>query len=246
MLLGPSSWYCHLLQFCGLPMYPWILWLILCSLCCQSSEFSCKITEYENDSRCCSLCKPGQWLLTDCTEHNETVCLPCNAGEFHDKYHRETSCLLHSECNEKLGFQMIKDGTSTSNVVCSCQLGKHCSSEACETCVRSTACGPGEGVIQKANRVSDTQCSPCQEGTYSDIESLTAECIHWSKCGDGHTIVQPGTSTTDVVCGPSASDKTWIYILLVFGCFVVIGLPAIIFMRLHRRKKKNEKKTEST
>ncbi|CAJ0956639.1 unnamed protein product [Ranitomeya imitator] len=101
----------------------------------ESSELQCDDKEYEKNNRCCSLCDPGERLLEDCTELNKTLCIPCSVGEYQEKYNRETSCLLHKECNEQLGFQIISKGTSTQNVDCRCQSGKHCSSEACETCV---------------------------------------------------------------------------------------------------------------
>ncbi|XP_075701264.1 tumor necrosis factor receptor superfamily member 5 [Rhinoderma darwinii] len=222
-------------------MYPWIILLILCSCYCQRSEFCVDVKEYEKYSRCCSLCRPGQRLVRECTEHNETVCFACSPGQYQAEYHRETSCLLHQECNKQLGFEKISEGTPTTNVNCRCQVGKHCSSESCETCVLNKVCGPGEGVVKKATSLSDTQCSPCNEKTFSAIESEMEPCKNWSKCGDVAIIIQPGTSTADVVCSPSTESNTWVYILVIMVVFVVLVLAAIIFIRKSRRKdrKKN-------
>ncbi|KAM4031610.1 tumor necrosis factor receptor superfamily member 5 [Anomaloglossus baeobatrachus] len=218
-------------------MYPWIILLVLGS--CQSSELLCDVSEYEKNGRCCSLCIPGQMLLEDCTERNKTLCTPCPDGEYQDKFNRETSCLLHRECNEQLGFEKISAGTPTSNVDCRCQLGKHCSSEACETCVLSKLCGPGEGVIHRATRFSDTQCSLCKEGTYSSAESTMEPCKNWSKCGDADTMLQKGTPTTDVVCEPRSN--TWVYVVVIMVVLVVLLVPAIIFIRKSYCKDKKKK-----
>ncbi|XP_056406035.1 tumor necrosis factor receptor superfamily member 5 isoform X2 [Hyla sarda] len=204
------------------------------------------LNEYEKDGRCCQLCRPGQCLVTDCTVHNKTVCRACPAGEYQDKSNRETSCLLHRECNEQLGFEKISEGTPTSNVDCRCQWGKHCSSAACETCALNKACGKGEGVIQKATSISDTQCSPCNEGTFSDTESETETCKNWSKCGEAMVIKEPGTLTSDVICEPSTDSQsnTWVYIVFFLVAFVALSVPAIILYRKLYRKDKNKKRQD--
>ncbi|XP_069808153.1 tumor necrosis factor receptor superfamily member 5 isoform X2 [Dendropsophus ebraccatus] len=225
-------------------MFPWILLLILCSRYCQSSASVCSDNEYEKDGRCCSYCAPGQHLVSDCTEHDKTVCRACSAGEYQDKYHRETRCLLHRECNEQLGFEKIRGGTLTSNVDCQCQQGRHCSSEGCETCVLNTVCGEGEGVIQNATRLSDTQCSPCIEGTYSDTKSDTEPCKSWRTCGDTKVIKQ-GTPTSDVVCEPSPSDAqsyAWVYIIVFLVILLVLVFFAKIYFMKSCRKDKNKDK----
>ncbi|XP_073415469.1 tumor necrosis factor receptor superfamily member 5 isoform X2 [Dendrobates tinctorius] len=221
-------------------MSPWIILLVLCVCYCQSSELQCDNKEYERNNRCCSLCDPGERLLEDCTELNKTLCIPCSVGEYQEKYNRETSCLLHKECNEQLGFQIISKGTSTKNVDCRCQSGKHCSSEACETCVQNTVCGPGEGVIQRAARSSDTQCSLCKEGTYSSKESDVEPCKNWSKCGDADMILQKGTPTTDVVCEPRSN--TWVYVVVIIVVLVALFVPATVFIRKSYCKDKNKKR----
>ncbi|KAM3923059.1 tumor necrosis factor receptor superfamily member 5 [Leptodactylus fuscus] len=230
-------------------MYPWIILLILGSHYCQSSDLLCEDNNYDKDGRCCSLCKPGQRLLRDCTEHNDTMCIACDHGQYQDKYNRETSCLLHRMCNERLGFEKIREGTPTMNVDCRCQLGRHCSSQACETCVFNKKCGPGEGVVHNATIYSDTQCSQCSEGTYSATESDTESCKNWSKCGKSETVIQKGTPTNDVICGPSPApdhSNVWVYVVVVVALLVIACL-AVIFIRksyLKNRKDKNKAKPQ--
>ncbi|XP_071968095.1 tumor necrosis factor receptor superfamily member 5 isoform X1 [Engystomops pustulosus] len=221
-------------------MHLWMIALIVCS-CYFQTSMPCDNHEYQKDGRCCSLCRPGHWLAKDCNELNGTECTPCAHGEYQDTYNRETSCRLHRECNERLGFETITEGTATANLDCRCQSGKHCSSEVCETCVLNKVCGPGEGVIRRATNKSDTECSPCYEGTFSNAESTTEPCKNWSKCGDGEMIIQPGTPTSDVICELSSSPEpsnTWVYIVVIMLVLVVIVAPTIIIIRKSYRKDK--------
>ncbi|XP_040186117.1 tumor necrosis factor receptor superfamily member 5 [Rana temporaria] len=221
----------------------WMLLLVLCNRYCQSEEISCGITEYEKDGRCCSLCMPGLRLDKDCTESSETLCVACEDGEYQDKWNREEYCLPHHNCDEKLGFQKISEGTDTKNVDCVCQDGKHCSSQQCETCVLNNLCAIGFGVTRKAERYSDTECAPCQNETFSNVASDTEPCKDWQSCARSQLQILPGTDRTDVVCGPRPKkNSTWIYIVVVL--LVIIGLVLTFFFRKRRKVKKVKVKHE--
>ncbi|XP_077315372.1 tumor necrosis factor receptor superfamily member 5 [Lithobates pipiens] len=216
----------------------WVLLLVLCSRYYQSEAISCRSTEYEKDGRCCSLCMPGHRLDQDCTESSETVCVACEDGEYQDKWNQEAYCLPHHNCDEKLGFQKISEGTDAKNVDCVCQEGKHCSSQQCETCVLNKPCTLGFGVTRKAERYSDTECAPCQNGTFSNVSSDTEPCKDWKSCGRSQLQIRPGTDRADVVCGPlPKKNSTWIYIVVVL-LVVIIGLVLFFFFRKRRKGKK--------
>ncbi|KAM9296701.1 tumor necrosis factor receptor superfamily member 5 [Gastrophryne carolinensis] len=157
----------------------------------KNLAISCNSQQYENHGRCCSLCRPGQRLNKECAESSDTECLKCDDGYYQNTWNRETSCLPHSDCNEELGFEKISEGNIENNVDCECQKGRHCSSEACETCVQNTACGPGQGVFRSANRSLDTICAPCPEGTFSNVTSDTEPCIKWQMNDVPEKIEQP-------------------------------------------------------
>lgn len=143
---------------------------------------------------------PGHRLVQECTESSETVCVACEDGEYQDKFNRLAYCLPHRNCDEKLGFQTISEGTDTKDVDCLCQDGKHCSSQQCETCVLNKPCNPGFGVTRKAEGYSDTECAPCQNGTFSNVSSDTEPCKDWQSCGRSQLQIRPGTDRADVVC----------------------------------------------
>ncbi|XP_072259909.1 tumor necrosis factor receptor superfamily member 5 isoform X2 [Pyxicephalus adspersus] len=211
----------------------WILLLVLCSRYCQNSAISCDSTQFEYEGRCCSLCMPGQKLVSECTEKSETLCAACKTGEYQDKWNRETDCLLHQNCDETLGFKKIKEGSMEKNVECICQEGKHCSSIACETCVWNTPCGQGEGVIRIADKYLDTECAQCIHGTFSNVTSDKEPCKAWQRCSYSQKEIHPGTEKTDVVCGPSA---TWIYIVVFLIALLSIGLAVSFFIMTKRRR----------
>ncbi|XP_075033831.1 tumor necrosis factor receptor superfamily member 5 isoform X2 [Mixophyes fleayi] len=223
----------------------WILLLTLCSWYYQGYALSCDTTQYEEGGRCCSLCKAGQRLNKVCTENSDTECLNCADGEYQETWNRETSCHLHQYCDESFGFYKISEGTSVSNVNCSCQEGKHCSGDLCETCVLNAACGPGEGVTQRASRNLDTQCSPCATGTFSEKTSDTEPCTKWSICSETQQEIHLGNSTTDVVCGTRPADNTVVYaviipIVLVLVC--IFGVLMYVKQRRSRQKATIQKK----
>ncbi|XP_068120100.1 tumor necrosis factor receptor superfamily member 5 isoform X1 [Hyperolius riggenbachi] len=219
-------------------MLCWVLLLIFGSCYHQGSSYLCNPSQYEKDNKCCSLCRPGQSLVKECSANSDTECMNCKAGEYQDKWNRETSCILHTDCDENRGFTMLSDGTTEKNVNCSCQEGKHCSNANCETCISNTPCGPGEGVTQKANRFSDTQCAPCPEGTFSNVTSDTEACIKWQSCPDSQKEVHQGTDITDVVCGPHQTNSVWIYVLLVVIALTCLSALFILFVQNQKKKKR--------
>nr|5DMI_A Chain A, Tumor necrosis factor receptor superfamily member 5 [Homo sapiens]5DMJ_A Chain A, Tumor necrosis factor receptor superfamily member 5 [Homo sapiens]5DMJ_D Chain D, Tumor necrosis factor receptor superfamily member 5 [Homo sapiens]5DMJ_F Chain F, Tumor necrosis factor receptor superfamily member 5 [Homo sapiens]5IHL_A Chain A, Tumor necrosis factor receptor superfamily member 5 [Homo sapiens]5IHL_D Chain D, Tumor necrosis factor receptor superfamily member 5 [Homo sapiens]5IHL_F Ch len=164
---------------------------------------ACREKQYLINSQCCSLCQPGQKLVSDCTEFTETECLPCGESEFLDTWNRETHCHQHKYCDPNLGLRVQQKGTSETDTICTCEEGWHCTSEACESCVLHRSCSPGFGVKQIATGVSDTICEPCPVGFFSDVSSAFEKCHPWTSCETKDLVVQQaGTDKTDVVCGP--------------------------------------------
>ncbi|KAM4691838.1 tumor necrosis factor receptor superfamily member 5 [Rhinophrynus dorsalis] len=141
-----------------------------------------------------------QWMSKECSSNSGTVCLDCSSGTYQSNWNTESSCNLHSYCDHNAGLEKVMEGTAERDVQCRCQSGRHCSSPSCETCVLNTACAPGHGVTRPANMSSDTQCSPCAEGTFSNVTSDTEPCRAWSSCDIEKEEQIPGTSSTDVTC----------------------------------------------
>ncbi|XP_065379295.1 tumor necrosis factor receptor superfamily member 5 isoform X4 [Macaca fascicularis] len=125
-----------------------VLWGCLLTAVYPEPPTACREKQYLINSQCCSLCQPGQKLVSDCTEFTETECLPCGESEFLDTWNRETRCHQHKYCDPNLGLQVQQKGTSETDTICTCEEGLHCTSESCESCVPHRSCLPGFGVKQ--------------------------------------------------------------------------------------------------
>ncbi|XP_050662529.1 tumor necrosis factor receptor superfamily member 5 isoform X3 [Macaca thibetana thibetana] len=181
-----------------------VLWGCLLTAVYPEPPTACREKQYLINSQCCSLCQPGQKLVSDCTEFTETECLPCGESEFLDTWNRETRCHQHKYCDPNLGLRVQQKGTSETDTICTCEEGLHCTSESCESCVPHRSCLPGFGVKQIATGVSDTICEPCPVGFFSNVSSAFEKCRPWTSCETKDLVVQQaGTNKTDVVCGES-------------------------------------------
>ncbi|XP_031998409.1 tumor necrosis factor receptor superfamily member 5 isoform X3 [Hylobates moloch] len=136
-----------------------VLWGCLLTAVHPEPPTACREKQYLINSQCCSLCQPGQKLVSDCTEFAETECLPCGESEFLDTWNRETRCHQHKYCDPNLGLQVQQKGTSETDTICTCEEGRHCTSEACESCVLHRSCSPGFGVKQIAVRPKTWLCN---------------------------------------------------------------------------------------
>ncbi|XP_024653266.1 tumor necrosis factor receptor superfamily member 5 isoform X4 [Macaca nemestrina] len=125
-----------------------VLWGCLLTAVYPEPPTACREKQYLINSQCCSLCQPGQKLVSDCTEFTETECLPCGESEFLDTWNRETRCHQHKYCDPNLGLRVQQKGTSETDTICTCEEGLHCTSESCESCVPHRSCLPGFGVKQ--------------------------------------------------------------------------------------------------
>ncbi|XP_053577608.1 tumor necrosis factor receptor superfamily member 5 [Bombina bombina] len=202
---------------------------------------ACSDSQYLKSNKCCNLCGPGYYMSVECTGGNETICLPCKSGEFQSSWNRETSCHQHDYCDQNAGKMTVKEGTTESNVACSCQTGRHCSSQSCETCVLNSVCGPGYGVVQTATMHSDTKCELCAEGTFSNISSDTEPCKAWSRCSHTQTEDIPGSSTSDVSClsisVPRSEGVNPLYAFFLIPCLLVLGgLLWMLYRRVLRKQ----------
>ncbi|XP_005986080.1 tumor necrosis factor receptor superfamily member 14 isoform X2 [Latimeria chalumnae] len=90
----------------------------------KNTQCSCKKGYYcgEPRSNGCgvcgkyTICKPGEKVKVEGTETMNTVCEPCPDGTF-SKDEMSQTCSLWTNCDEK-GEKKVKEGSSTSDVVC--------------------------------------------------------------------------------------------------------------------------------
>nr|XP_010345228.1 tumor necrosis factor receptor superfamily member 5 isoform X2 [Saimiri boliviensis boliviensis] len=179
-----------------------LLWGCLLTSVHPEPPTACREKQYLINSQCCSLCKPGEKLVNDCTETTGTLCLPCGKGEFLDTWNRETHCHQHKYCDPNLGLRVQQEGTSVTDNICICKQGRHCTSNACESCVPNSSCPPGFGVKQIATGVSDTICEPCLVG-FSNVSSAFEKCRPWTRSPESvETPAADPHHLGDPVCHP--------------------------------------------
>ncbi|XP_069351754.1 tumor necrosis factor receptor superfamily member 5 isoform X5 [Eulemur rufifrons] len=123
-----------------------VLWGCLLTTVHPELHTECRGQKYLLNSQCCSLCRPGEKLVDECTDVIDTKCRPCGNGEFLDTWNREKYCYQHKHCDHNLGLQVQRQGTSETDTTCTCEEGLHCTSEACDSCAPHSSCSPGFGV----------------------------------------------------------------------------------------------------
>lgn len=174
----------------------------------------------------------------ECTEFDDTHCLPCSKGEFSDTWNTDKRCHEHKYCDPNLGLRVEKKGNSETDNTCACEEGQHCSSSACESCALHTLCGPGLGVKQLGTGTSDTICEPCPDGFFSNVSSAFEKCHPWTRCETKDLVeIQAGTKVTDAVC----DLRNRMRILVVVPVIMLILLFAIFSVSVYIRKFKKQK-----
>eukprot|EP00062_Callorhinchus_milii_P012793 gi/632960183/ref/XP_007896049.1/ PREDICTED: tumor necrosis factor receptor superfamily member 1B-like [Callorhinchus milii] len=152
---------------------------------------------------CCSRCPPGQKVQRSCSEREDTACAQCPAGQHTEHWNSLPKCIACArECN--LEMEEVLACTASTRRVCSCREDFHCidgdNSTTCNMCQRNIPCSIGQGGTHPATPWRNTECKPCQPGTYSSTIS-TEPCRNHTRCETlRRRVVSPGTSTKNTVC----------------------------------------------
>ncbi|XP_067904210.1 tumor necrosis factor receptor superfamily member 5-like [Heterodontus francisci] len=192
---------------------------ILCLFqCCQivSSNTCDNRSQYSKFGKCCSKCPPGTYTSSECTDAKDSDCQPCGPDYYQSEWNKLDHCQMHKSCNNNGGFEVEKPGTSTSDTICRCQVGKYCINKDCEICKDNEVCEPGSGVIYKEDGGFARQvCVKCEAGYFSNVSSDLEPCRKWSNCGLLQ-MLENGTTTKDVKCGtPEPSSKVGLVLVIV-------------------------------
>ncbi|KAJ1145350.1 hypothetical protein NDU88_011639 [Pleurodeles waltl] len=168
----------------------------------------CKDRELEyynrNARMCCSKCPPGHHLFRECRNTTDSECKPCGPNAYTEVWNRMKQC-HHCEapCRQDSGLIETQGCNASHNRICGCSAGKYCAFESftsCQVCADRTICQKGFGVSVEGTINSNTVCSPCPVGTFSDEESYTSLCKPHTKC---RSLSVPGDSTHDAICADS-------------------------------------------
>ncbi|XP_061553935.1 tumor necrosis factor receptor superfamily member 5 [Phycodurus eques] len=179
------------------------------------------LTQYKLSGQCCQMCHPGTSMAKwgTCAAPQ---CLQCNDNEYQDTYTTEDKCKRQPYCDPNKNFQVAEQRSKTEKSTCMCELGFHCSSDVCLTCVPHMSCEPRWGVLIKGNQTHDTVCHKCPEGSFSNRSSWDSSCITWTKCESGYAIGQRGSDHSDVVCEKNQRQH------VVIACVVLLAIGILL------------------
>ncbi|XP_067381898.1 tumor necrosis factor receptor superfamily member 14-like isoform X7 [Channa argus] len=202
---------------------------------------TCHRAEYQIGNECCPMCPAGSRVKIDCTEFRSTSCLPCLEGTFLDKSTGLKHCFICTNCDSDSGLKTKTSCTTTSDAVCEPLEGFYCVDSTEDTCVRAhrhKSCEPGQYISRRGTSSSDTECSDCTDGTFSD--GTFPDCQPHTQCDlKNIQLIKAGTVSTDAECGENSSNQTGIVITVVFLIVVILLLGAVSFLVYKKKRKKN-------
>ncbi|XP_074409790.1 tumor necrosis factor receptor superfamily member 5 isoform X2 [Zonotrichia albicollis] len=225
------------------------LWGLLCAVllgCWEPADaLTCFDKQYIYKGRCCNRCRPGEKLMSECQETEDSVCVPCESGHYQPSWTKEKHCAPHDICESNAGLIEKIKGNVTHNTVCQCRAGTHCSDISCQTCVENQPCQLGSGfVAAKAMERMSSPCEPCAEGTFSNVSSKTEPCHPWTSCEEKGLLVKvKGTNSSDVICESSRRSSLSVLIPItaaVVTCLVGVCIYCLVHTDSRRRGPKEE------
>ncbi|NWW69404.1 TNR5 factor, partial [Ifrita kowaldi] len=196
---------------------------------------TCFDKQYIYKGRCCNRCQPGEKLVSECNETEDSVCASCESGHYQPGWTKEKHCAPHDICEGNAGLVVKMQGNATHNTVCQCRAGMHCSDISCQTCVENQPCQLGSGfVAAKAMNRMSSPCEPCAEGTFSNVSSKTEPCYPWTSCEEKGLVVKvKGTNSSDVIC--ESSRRSSLSVLIPITAAVAMCLVGVcIYWLVHR------------
>ncbi|KAK2850764.1 hypothetical protein Q5P01_007040 [Channa striata] len=202
---------------------------------------TCHQAEYQTGNDCCPKCFPGSRVKTDCRGFRSTSCLACLDGTYMDQPNGRKYCLSCTNCESGSGLRIKTSCRTTSDAVCEPLDGFYCVDSTENSCVRATkhrSCEPGQYVSSKGTASSDTLCSRCPDGTFSD-GTLTL-CRPHTQCESQNLrLIKAGNAAADAECGEKSSNRTRTVIGVVVAFVVISILGAVLFILYKNKKKTN-------
>ncbi|XP_038578957.1 tumor necrosis factor receptor superfamily member 14-like isoform X2 [Micropterus salmoides] len=228
------------------PLAPAALMILVMNVL-RGHSLPCHRGEYEIGEECCPVCPAGSRVKTDCTEFTSTSCLPCTEGTFMNQPTGRKQCFPCSTCVAGSGLKIKTSCTTTSDAVCEPLEGFYCldsTEDSCMTAQRHTSCQPGQYISQKGTAFTDTKCSDCSVGTFSD--GTFTSCQPHTQCESINLqLLKAGTASTDAECGEQSSDMTGVVIAaaVVGGILFLLISGSVAIWYLSRKKWRLNKET---
>ncbi|XP_035998081.1 tumor necrosis factor receptor superfamily member 14-like [Fundulus heteroclitus] len=189
-------------------------------------SISCQPTEYKIGNECCPMCPAGNRVETDCTGSRTRSCLLCTAGTYMDSPNGLKRCNPCSTCDSGVGLKEKRGCTLSTDTVCEPMEGFFCRDPkpgGCGVAQKHRSCEPGQFISKMGTASTDTDCSDCISGTFSDGTMLS--CQPHTQCEkENLQLIKAGTTSADAECGEKSSNITGI----VIGVLVVFLVAAAI------------------
>ncbi|XP_050924405.1 tumor necrosis factor receptor superfamily member 14 isoform X4 [Lates calcarifer] len=210
--------------------------LILLMKVFSGNSLTCHPAEYQTGNECCHKCPPGSRVKTDCTEFRSTTCLPCLEGTYMNQPTGLKNCFPCTNCNTGSGLKIKTSCTSTSDTVCEPLEGFYCmdvKDKGHGAAQRHKHCEPGQYISKKGTASTDTECSDCTDGTFSN--GTFTSCQPHTQCESVNLqMIRPGTATTDVECGHSSKIPAIVIVVIVVSLLLIADV--VVFILIKKRK----------
>ena len=162
-----------------------------CARCieCSDTEFETRECDGIHNRVCqsCRLCPVGQEMSVDCTSHADRECQDCETGKYKDSV-GNVAC---TTCSDTCG-----QGQWTKTF---------CTKETNRECRECTQCDPGYYVSTPCTNTTDTICSICSDGTFSEDGN---ECKPCRDCPYSSIKMSSCSKTADTKCEPCPPNMT--------------------------------------
>uniref|UniRef100_A0AAQ5XXB4 TNFR-Cys domain-containing protein n=1 Tax=Amphiprion ocellaris TaxID=80972 RepID=A0AAQ5XXB4_AMPOC len=140
-------------------------------------------------------------------------------------------------CPAGLGLKVKTSCTTTSDAVCEPLDGFYCIDPRGNNCVaaqKHRICHPGQYINQKGTASTDTVCSDCSTGTFSD-GTFTSCQPHFQCESVNLQLIKAGTVSTDAECGEKSSNVT-VAVIISVVLFLLISAGLVSFFYFRRKK----------
>ncbi|XP_071331139.1 tumor necrosis factor receptor superfamily member 14-like isoform X2 [Trachinotus anak] len=195
---------------------------------------TCRPEDYFTEDRCCPRCPAGSRVKADCTESRSTSCLPCLDGTYMNNPTARRECFSCTNCDAGSGLKTKISCTPILNTVCEPLEGFYCidtEESSCLAAEKHSTCRPGQYISNKGTASSDTECSDCSEGTFSD-GTFTSCRPHTQRDSGNLQLIKPGTAATDAECGEKSSlNVTGIVIGVSVVSLILIIASVFLFVK---------------
>uniref|UniRef100_A0A3P9NFE0 Tumor necrosis factor receptor superfamily member 5-like n=1 Tax=Poecilia reticulata TaxID=8081 RepID=A0A3P9NFE0_POERE len=200
---------------------------------------TCHLTEYKTLDGCCPMCPAGHRVKTDCTEFSSTSCLPCSDGTHLDQSNGLKSCTRCSICHSGAGLKVKQQCLRSADTVCEPMEGFYCTdstSGGCAAAQKHRSCEPGQYISRMGTASTDTECSECSSGTFSNGTMLSCQ-LHTQCEKENLQLIKAGTTTTDAECGEKNDSITGVGIIVLVVSLVIVVSVIVAIVALWRKKK---------